>query len=195
MRYLLATLLLACISVPTLAKPHLKRSDAHAVHRRHALHHGHHNSRHLVRHRARHHTIRVRRDRVSLDRLDREGSQASSLSGLAQTAPTSDGLSQGIVAHPEGCPRIAFCGCGVARYVFGQINGGMRNLWLAANWFRYPRAEPGPGMVAVRQHHVFAIVRVLGGGRVLAYDPNGGRHKTWMHVRSLVGYSVRNPRG
>jgi hypothetical protein len=28
---------------------------------------------------------------------------------------------------------------------------------------------------------------------VLAYDPNSGRHQTRLHVRSLAGYSVRNP--
>ncbi len=97
-----------------------------------------------------------------------------------------------IVAHPAGCPRTSFCGCGAALEVFGR---SIRELWLAANWFRFPKAEPAPGMVAVRQHHVFVIRKVLKPGVVLAYDPNSGRHLTRVHVRSLSGYSVRNPHG
>lgn len=95
-----------------------------------------------------------------------------------------------IVDHPEGCPRTAFCGCGVSLRIFGR---NIRAAWLAAWWFRFPQAEPAPGMVAVRRHHVFAILKVLRPGVVLAYDPNSGGHKTRIHARSLAGYSVRNP--
>ncbi len=96
-----------------------------------------------------------------------------------------------LVDHPEGCPRTSFCGCGVAVKVFGRP---IRDLWLAANWFRYKIAEAAPGMVAVRRHHVFYIVEVVGHGRVLAYDPNSGGHKTRIHLRSLAGYRVVDPR-
>lgn len=98
-----------------------------------------------------------------------------------------------IVAHPAGCPSRAFCGCGVARYIFGSP---VRALWLAAAWLRYPPAAPGPGMVAVARggHHVFAIVAVHSPGVVMAYDPNSGRHRTRIHLRSLAGYRVVNPR-
>lgn len=96
-----------------------------------------------------------------------------------------------IVAHPSGCPSTAFCGCGTAVEIFGAP---IRSLWLAANWFRFPRAEPGPGMVAVRRHHVFAI-REYRDGRALAYDPNSGGHLTRVHWVSLRGYTVVNPRG
>ena len=95
-----------------------------------------------------------------------------------------------ILPHPPGCPRTSFCGCGVALRVFGKP---VRDLWLAANWFRFPAAVAAAGMVAVRKHHVFFIERVLGDGKVLAYDPNSGHHLTRLHVRSLGGYSVRNP--
>jgi hypothetical protein len=98
-----------------------------------------------------------------------------------------------IVSHPSGCPRIAFCGCGVAHYIFGKVNGSMRRLWVAANWLRFPSAAPAPGMAAARAHHVFAIVRVLGPDRVLAYDPNSGGHLTRLHIVSLRGYRVVNP--
>lgn len=97
-----------------------------------------------------------------------------------------------IVAHPAGCPRRLFCGCGVAVKLLGAP---IRSLWLAANWLRFPRAAPGPGMAAARRGHVFAILQNLGGGRVLAYDPNSGRGLTRVHVRSLAGYQVVNPRG
>jgi len=95
-----------------------------------------------------------------------------------------------IVPHPAGCPSRAFCGCGTAVKIFGAP---IRSLWLAANWFRFPRAEPAPGMVAVRQHHVFAILRVIDSRHVLAYDANSGGHLTRIHPVSLQGYSVRNP--
>ncbi len=96
-----------------------------------------------------------------------------------------------IVDHPEGCPRTAFCGCGVALKVFGKP---IRELWPAASWFRFKAAEAAAGMVAVRRHHVFFIVEVISHGRVLAYDPNSGGHKTRIHLRSLAGYKVVDPR-
>ncbi len=97
-----------------------------------------------------------------------------------------------ILPHPPGCPRRAFCGCGAAVEVFGRP---VRSLWLAANWLRYPRTSPAPGMVAARRGHVFVIKQVLGGGRVLAYDANSGGRRTRLHVRSLAGFVVVNPHG
>jgi hypothetical protein len=97
-----------------------------------------------------------------------------------------------ILPHPVGCPRRAFCGCGASVEVFGKP---VRSLWLAANWLRFPRAAPAPGMVAARRGHVFVIKRVLGGGKVLAYDANSGGHKTRLHVRSLAGFVVVDPSG
>jgi hypothetical protein len=101
-----------------------------------------------------------------------------------------------IVPNPAGCPRTLFCGCGVARFVFGQVDGPMRPLWLASEWLRrFARATPAPGMVAVRKdrHHVLAIKEVRGNGRVLAYDPNSGGHKTRVHEVSLARYTVVDP--
>lgn len=99
-----------------------------------------------------------------------------------------------IVAHPAGCPHRAFCGCGVSLHVFGKaVRAG--GLAIAAEWLRFPRAHPAPGMVAARRGHVFAILDVRPGGMVLAYDPNSGRHQTRIHLRSLAGYTVVNPRG
>lgn len=96
-----------------------------------------------------------------------------------------------VLPHPSGCPSRAFCGCGAAVKVFGSP---VRSLWQARAWFRFPPASPAPGMVAVRRHHVFVIEQVLGGGKVVAYDANSGGRRTHRHVRSLSGYSVRNPR-
>ena len=97
-----------------------------------------------------------------------------------------------VVGHPPGCPTRAFCGCGTALYLLGKrvVVGG---LAIAANWLAFPRAQPGPGMAAARKGHVFAIIKDLGGGKVLAYDPNSGGRKTRIHVRSLRGYTVVNP--
>lgn len=98
-----------------------------------------------------------------------------------------------IVSHPAGCPRRLFCGCGVSVKVFGRP---VRDLYLAANWLRkFPRAEPGSGMVAARSGHVMYIMAYNGDGTALVYDPNSGRHLTRIHTRSLRGYRVVNPHG
>jgi hypothetical protein len=85
---------------------------------------------------------------------------------------------------------VAFCGCGVSAKVFGRP---VRNLFLAANWRRFPPASPAPGMVAWRFGHVFYIIAVKARGVVLAYDPNSGGHLTRVHLRSLAGFRVVNP--
>lgn len=102
------------------------------------------------------------------------------------------GVGPAIVAHPSGCPSRAFCGCGAAVRVFGLP---IRSLWLAANWFKFPRTMPAPGMAAVRRHHVFVLEADLGGGLWQVYDANSGGHATRIHARSIVGYVIVNPRG
>lgn len=101
-----------------------------------------------------------------------------------------EGIEQ-VLPHPAGCPRTAFCGCAAAAYL-GLHD---RSLWLASEWFRFPPAAPGPGMAAVRRHHVFVITENLGNGNVMAYDANSGRHATRLHEVSLRGYTVVNPNG
>jgi hypothetical protein len=95
------------------------------------------------------------------------------------------------LAHPAGCPRRAFCGCGVAVRVFGRP---VRELWLAVNWLKFPKAPAAVGMVAVRRHHVFYLEQHLEGSTWLAYDPNSGRHATQRHARSIDGFVIVNPR-
>lgn len=97
-----------------------------------------------------------------------------------------------IIDHPSGCPRTAFCGCGAAVRIFGAP---LRALWAAASWFKFPRASPAPGMVAVRRHHVFVLEGKLDNGLWLAYDANSGGHQTRIHARSLAGYTIVNPHG
>jgi hypothetical protein len=101
----------------------------------------------------------------------------------------SDGAA--IVAHPAGCPARAFCGCGAAVHIFGRP---IRALWLAAAWFKFPRAAPAPGMAAVRRHHVFVLEQHLGGSTWLTYDANSGGHATRIHARSIAGYTIVDPR-
>lgn len=97
--------------------------------------------------------------------------------------------------HPAGCPRTLFCGCGAALEIFGSTRpAGMGNLWHVSGWLRMPRAAPAPGMAAVNSRHVFVIKQVLGNGKVLAYDANSGGGRTRLHVRSLTGFTVVNPR-
>jgi hypothetical protein len=99
---------------------------------------------------------------------------------------------EGVIGgRPSGCPH-AYCGCEASRYIFGRI---IADLNLAANWFRFPRAAPAPGMAAVRRHHVFVILSVNGDGTVMAHDGNSGHGLTREHVVSLRGYTVVNPHG
>lgn len=97
-----------------------------------------------------------------------------------------------IVNHPAGCPRRAFCGCGVSIKVFGHP---VKNLFLASNWFKFPRAQAAPGMVAVRHGHVMYIMAMDANGNATVYDPNSGQHRTRIWTRSLAGYTVVNPNG
>lgn len=97
-----------------------------------------------------------------------------------------------VVAHPAGCPRSAFCGCGAALHLFGHH---VRELWLASNWLRFPRAAWAPGVAGVRRHHVFIVEQVLSSGRVLAYDANSGGGRTRVHEISTAGYVAVQPHG
>jgi hypothetical protein len=104
----------------------------------------------------------------------------------------SQGLPRAVILpHPAGCPRRLFCGCGAAVRIFGRP---VRELWLAANWFRFPRAAPGPRRVAVRQHHVFVLEQHLVGDLWLVFDANSGRHVTQLHPRSIAGFVIVDPR-
>jgi hypothetical protein len=94
--------------------------------------------------------------------------------------------------HPPGCPGRLFCGCGVSVKVFGHP---VRDLFLAANWRRFPPASPSAGMVAWRWGHVMYIESANGDGTATVYDPNSGGHQTRVHTRSLAGYHIVNPNG
>jgi hypothetical protein len=113
-----------------------------------------------------------------------------------QTAPYRDAMAQVdgsrgqvVGGRPAGCPR-SFCGCGASLRVFGRIVPGLN---LAANWLRFPRTSPAPGMVAARRGHVFVLEQHLGGDTWMAYDANSGGRATRIHARSLRGYTVVNP--
>ncbi len=111
---------------------------------------------------------------------------AGSMAGVSVPADT-----RILGGRPAGCPS-SFCGCGAALRVFGRI---VPELNLAANWLRFPRTSPAPGMVAARRGHVFVLEQHLGGDVWMAYDANSGGRSTRMHARSLRGYTVVNPRG
>lgn len=96
-----------------------------------------------------------------------------------------------MLPHPSNCPRTAFCGCAASMKIFGKV---IPELNLAANWGKFPPAPPAPGMVAWRPHHVFVILEVKDASTVLAYDGNSGHHLTQIHLRSLRGFRVVNPK-
>lgn len=97
-----------------------------------------------------------------------------------------------ILPHPQGCPRRAFCGCGASVNLFGRP---VRELYLAANWFRFPRAEPGHNMAAVRRGHVFVLKEHIKGDTWLVFDANSGGRRTRLHHRSIRGYAIVDPMG
>jgi hypothetical protein len=124
------------------------------------------------------------------ERVLRNSLQAYRPQRLALAAGSARADSRIVGGRPPGCPS-SFCGCGAALRVFGRV---VPELNLAANWLRFPRTPPAPGMVAARRGHVFVLEQHLEGDIWLAYDANSGGHATRMHPRSLRGYTVVNPR-
>ncbi|MGY8679102.1 hypothetical protein Q2941_15075 [Bradyrhizobium sp. UFLA05-153] len=132
----------------------------------------------------------VRREKVSRDtrrtHLVMRGAVADAQAAVTQVNVSGTQIVSG---RPSGCPR-SFCGCGAALHVFGRI---VPELNLAANWLRFPRTSPAPGMVAARRGHVFVLEQHLQGDMWMAYDANSGGRSTRIHARSLRGYTVVNP--
>jgi hypothetical protein len=91
--------------------------------------------------------------------------------------------------RPSGCPH-AFCGCEASLFRFGRI---IPELNLAANWRRFPRAAPAPGMAAVRTGHVMILQRQVEGNVWYVHDGNSGKHLTREHPRSIAGYTIVDP--
>lgn len=101
------------------------------------------------------------------------------------------GFKTRVVSNPPNCPPVNFCACGASWFLWGKTNN--RKLWRAKSWYKYPKTNPKKGAVAVRDHHVFVIIDTLPNGQVLAYDANSGQHKTRIRVRTIKGYSIRDP--
>lgn len=118
------------------------------------------------------------------------GRMAARVAASAREA--SAGAVASILPHPAGCPRRLFCGCGAAVRVFGYPR---RDLWVAANWLRFPRALPAPGMAAARRGHVFVLESHVAGSAWLVTDHNSGGGLSRLHVRSISGYAIVDPRG
>jgi hypothetical protein len=95
-----------------------------------------------------------------------------------------------MLPHPAGCPRVAFCGCGASADLYGRP---VRALWLAASWFKFPRAQPARNMAAVRRHHIFVLKQHVRGNVWLVADYNSGGHKSRLHQRSIAGYAIVDP--
>lgn len=91
--------------------------------------------------------------------------------------------------RPPQCPRL-YCGCALSIKIFGKP---IRDLFLAANWKRFPQTSPAPGMVAARRGHVFQLVRHIKGDTWLAWDANSGRGLTRIHPRRIAGFTIHKP--
>jgi hypothetical protein len=99
-------------------------------------------------------------------------------------------LAETYLSHPAGCPARQFCACGAAVEVFGHA---VRDLWPASAWYRFSRTAPGPGMVAVRSHHVFVLRSHIEGSIWMTADYNSGGHRSRLHAQSISGYTIVDP--
>jgi hypothetical protein len=132
----------------------------------------------------------IRRGRTVAHPPEQRSFEQRAISNRDAMAEVSGGRGQVVGGRPAGCPR-SFCGCGASIRVFGHIVPGLN---LAANWLRFPRTSPAPGMVAARRGHVFVLEQHVEGDTWMAYDANSGGRTTRIHARSLRGYTVVNPR-
>jgi hypothetical protein len=92
-------------------------------------------------------------------------------------------------SRPSACPH-AFCGREASLFRFGRI---IPQLNLAANWRRFPRTSPAPGMAAVRSGHVMILQSQVTGDIWYVHDGNSGGHVTREHPRSIAGYTIVDP--
>lgn len=173
-----ARLLAGALALAVMAASAAPASASHRHHHHHwRAHHAHRHVTHLGRH------VTTRHHRSRFHRALGRGHVTTRIAYVAGAGR--------LLPHPVGCPRVAFCGCGAAVRVFGHA---VRRLWLAANWFRFPRAEPAPGHAAVRPHHVMVLVRHIRGHVWWVYDANSGHHRTRLHPRSIAGFVIVDPR-
>ena len=133
----------------------------------------------------------TRGGRIASYSREAHGFAQRAISHRTEMSGVNGGGGQVVGGRPAGCPRT-FCGCGASIRVFGRIVPGLN---LAANWLRFPRTSPAPGMVAARRGHVFVLEQHVKGDTWMAYDANSGGRATRIHARSLRGYTVVNPRG
>jgi hypothetical protein len=95
-----------------------------------------------------------------------------------------------IVAHPAGCPRTLFCGCGAAQ----ELGLTDSSLWAVKSWYKFPRAAAAAGMALLwGERHVAAIRTVHGDGTATVYAANSGGGLTRVHRISLAGLIVVDP--
>jgi hypothetical protein len=158
---------------------------SHRHHSQHKHHHVHH------RHHAIQHKIQVQPNLFSWF----QPAQYQPTQTVKRVKTThhyySDAATQ-VLPHPSGCPARAFCGCGVSLEVYGRP---IKELFLAANWYKFPRTSPAPNTVGVARHHVFVLKQHISGSIWMVYDANAGRHLTLLHPRSISGYTIVNPHG
>ena len=94
---------------------------------------------------------------------------------------------QVIGGRPAGCP-YRYCGCGLRKFL------GLTDvrLNLAAAWAKiFPHTTAHDGAVAVRRGggHVMQLVRQVAGDVWIVRDYNGGRGLSYIHARSVRGYT------
>jgi hypothetical protein len=90
--------------------------------------------------------------------------------------------------RPKGCPTL-WCGCWLALELF---NRHTPELWLAANWLKFPRTNPEPGAVAIitRKKQIAHVGVVVGfskeGNPIIRSGNHNGRVGVGMYPASSV---------
>jgi hypothetical protein len=116
--------------------------------------------------------------------------QTKLLSGGIRNSNTVADSNNQIVAHPAGCPRTLFCGCGAAQ----ELGLSDPSLLAVQSWYKFPRAVAAPGMAVLwGERHVAAIRMLHEDNTATVYDANSGAGLTRIHRISLAGLVVVDP--
>lgn len=116
---------------------------------------------------------------------------------IASGRPSTGNRAHVVGGRPAGCPSL-YCACATSLRVFGRIVPGLN---LSDTWLeRFARAAPAPQMVAVRPRarrargHVMVLLEQVDGRRWRVWDANSGHGLTRIHVRSIAGFAIVDPR-
>jgi hypothetical protein len=109
--------------------------------------------------------------------------------GITCRAPKPEGVEGAeTTAPPDGRP-VEWCGWWMRQHLGGHFGPEFN---VARNWLNVGRPLPGPrpGVLGIKEHHVFQVVRVVGPDQVLAISGNDhGAVRTRMRpITGVIGW-------